>query len=107
MSSRAAWRGGTDRAADWRDQAACRLMDTELWFPTTGEAAPAARAACERCPVAGACLAWALDHERHGCWAGTTAEERTRLRREYGIKLDDLSPHSYLHLSRPPERRSA
>ncbi len=32
---------------------------------------------CARCPVAGACLAWALSvGDCHGVWGGTTARER-------------------------------
>ena len=32
---------------------------------------------CGRCPVAGACLAWALGvGDCHGVWGGTTARER-------------------------------
>jgi hypothetical protein len=32
---------------------------------------------CERCPVAGSCLAWALSvGDCHGVWGGTTARER-------------------------------
>jgi hypothetical protein len=32
---------------------------------------------CGRCPVAGACLAWALSvGDCHGVWGGTTARER-------------------------------
>lgn len=66
--------------ADWRDRAACRDEDTELFFPlgTASEAAIAmAKAVCRRCPVRDECLTWALESgEEHGIWGGLTENER-------------------------------
>lgn len=76
--------GLTDR---WREQAACRSTDPELFFPvgSTGpvlEEIQAAKAVCARCPVSQACLQFALDtNQDTGIWGGTTEEERRRLRR--------------------------
>ncbi|MEU6417850.1 WhiB family transcriptional regulator [Streptomyces spiralis] len=42
-----------------------------------------AKAACRRCPIATACLQWALSHPGltpEGSWAATTARERALLR---------------------------
>ena len=76
------------RHADWRDDAACRDADPELFFPigTTGPA-PAqideAKRICQACPVRQPCLAWALDHGiTSGVWGGATEEERHVIRRE-------------------------
>jgi WhiB family transcriptional regulator, redox-sensing transcriptional regulator len=72
--------------ADWRDHAACRDMDTELFFPV-GTSGPAldqigrAKQVCARCPVRSSCLEWALaTGQNAGVWGGTTEDERRALR---------------------------
>lgn len=72
--------------SSWRDDAACRDMDLDLWFPATGEShkAAEAKAICATCPVAVDCLAEAkAAHIRCGIWGGKTLDERQRSRR-YG-----------------------
>lgn len=72
----------------WRARAACRGMDTAIFFPDiqgpgapTNAAVAAARAVCDRCPVRDECLRFALvNRERDGVWGGTSPSER-RLRR--------------------------
>jgi len=79
-------RGGEQDGMDWRQRAACRGIDTEVFFPSARYgplAASATRPACrvcDRCPVRRPCLAWALRHEVHGIWGGTTEKERRALR---------------------------
>src|SRR5690606_9161462 len=54
-------------------------------FPRRGDndAVTAAKAVCATCPVMSECLEYALAEQvQHGIWGGTTAEERTRIRRE-------------------------
>jgi WhiB family transcriptional regulator, redox-sensing transcriptional regulator len=71
---------------DWRDGAACRDLEPDLFFPigTTGPALvqiDTAKRICERCPVREPCLHWALKSgEDSGVWGGTTGEERRVLR---------------------------
>lgn len=73
-------------AKDWRDDAACRDEDPELFFPV-GTSGPAlvqiaeAKAVCHRCPVASACLDWALRHGEcdEGVFGGLTGAERRTL----------------------------
>jgi WhiB family redox-sensing transcriptional regulator len=71
---------------DWRHRAACLDEDPELFFPvsTTGAALDqiaAAKSVCHRCPVTGACLAWALrTGQRAGVWGGLCEGERDQLR---------------------------
>jgi hypothetical protein len=69
----------------WRDLAACRGVNVELFFPGRGEvhSIRAAKACCSTCPVAPACLEDAIADEPggFGVWAGTTARDRQRLRR--------------------------
>ena len=83
--------GPSDRGDDWRDVAACRGIDPELFYiPGDSEAksAPAVRV-CDGCPVAEQCLGWALKHgEDHGVWGGTTPKQRRALRLKYRIKTE-------------------
>ena len=72
---------------DWRNSAACRKVDPELFFPlgTVGASVPQieqAKRICRTCPVSRPCLSWALDHGDAGVWGGTTEEER-RVRRRH------------------------
>jgi WhiB family transcriptional regulator, redox-sensing transcriptional regulator len=71
---------------DWRNYAACRDVDPDLFFPlgTVGASLPQieqAKQVCGTCPVAKACLRWALDSGDAGVWGGTTDEERRGHRR--------------------------
>lgn len=72
---------------DWRQQAACRDVDPEIFFPigTTGPALAqieAAKAICVTCSVMQACLEWALETgQDSGVWGAATEEERRALRR--------------------------
>ncbi|MGW0080840.1 WhiB family transcriptional regulator [Streptomyces sp. NPDC003393] len=75
----------------WRDHAACRGQDPDLFFPigTTGPALAQleqARAVCRRCPVQERCLEWALDTDQTiGVWGGTTESERRALKRRRAV----------------------
>lgn len=61
----------------WRTRGACQTVDPETFFPVPMAPADVAIDLCRRCPVAGACLAWALSvGECHGVWGATTARER-------------------------------
>ncbi|MGZ4592417.1 MAG: WhiB family transcriptional regulator [Actinomycetes bacterium] len=71
---------------DWRDRAACRDEDPELFFPvgTTGPAVvqiEQAKAVCRTCAVVAPCLAWALDGNVAGVWGGMDEDERRSLKR--------------------------
>lgn len=78
--------------SEWREQAACRDEDPELFFPIGhGPAAQAqiveAKAVCARCPVVRECLAWALETGQDaGVWGGLTEEERRQLRRVTAVQ---------------------
>jgi WhiB family redox-sensing transcriptional regulator len=67
---------------DWRQLAACRHADPELFFPVSAsgpslDQVAQAKAICAGCLVRQQCLAFAL-HTRqdHGIWGGTSEEER-------------------------------
>ncbi|MFC4503909.1 MULTISPECIES: WhiB family transcriptional regulator [Streptomyces] len=73
-------------STNWREWAACRFEDPELFFPV-GEGGLSrrqteqARAVCLRCPVMRVCGAWAVRHgENDGVWGAMTAGERRSLR---------------------------
>ena len=76
---------------DWRERAACRHSDPDLFFPVgdTGPAvdhAEAAKAVCRQCPVRVDCLEYALtSNQDAGVWGGATEEERRKLRRQRRI----------------------
>lgn len=69
---------------DWRNKAACRDVDPELFFPV-GDRGPAlaqiaeAKSVCQRCPVMSECLQHALAALPDGIAGGQTAEERRQM----------------------------
>ncbi len=70
------------RNLDWKSDAACRTVDTSIFFPESEAAAAPALAVCARCPVREQCLDFALETRQHdGIWGGATETERRRLRR--------------------------
>lgn len=77
----------TGESEDWRNQAACRDTDPDLFFPvgTTGPAIEQienAKAVCRQCDVQTACLEYALAaREDDGIWGGLTEEERRKISR--------------------------
>jgi WhiB family redox-sensing transcriptional regulator len=80
--------GGAGLVVDrnWRDRAACRSADPELFFPV-GNDGPAlvqiaaAKAVCAACPVVAECLSFALVALPEGVAGGLTVQERRKRRR--------------------------
>jgi WhiB family redox-sensing transcriptional regulator len=75
---------------DWRNYAACRDVDPDLFFPLgpVGASLPQieqAKQVCRTCPVSKTCLRWALDNEDAGVWGGTTEEERRGYRQSRAL----------------------
>ena len=67
----------------WRQHAACRGLDPEIFYPASDEEALAAKAVCAQCAVASTCLEYALgSRERDGVWGGATEKERRRIIRQ-------------------------
>ena len=57
--------------SDWRERAACRGCDPELWFPATHEDALLPILVCGECPVKKQCADLAARNgERFGVWGG-------------------------------------
>jgi WhiB family transcriptional regulator, redox-sensing transcriptional regulator len=73
----------------WREQAACRDTDPDLFFPvgTTGpaiEQIDSAKRVCNECSARVPCLEYALSsNQDSGIWGGTSEEERRSLRRQW------------------------
>lgn len=82
----------------WRDHAACRHTDANLFFPagSTGVAIlqlDAAKAVCRSCPVQDACLQFAFEtNQEAGVWGGKDEDERRRMRRTW--RANRPSPRS-------------
>ena len=77
---------------NWRNRAACRTEDPDLFFPI-GTSGPAllqteqAKAVCRRCLVREQCLQWALDTGQSiGVWGGTSETERRALKRRIAAR---------------------
>jgi WhiB family redox-sensing transcriptional regulator len=67
---------------DWRLDAACRDLDTSIFFPESDEETTLALAVCASCPVREACLEFALiTRQDDGVWGGLDENERRRVRR--------------------------
>ena len=67
----------------WRQHAACRGVDPDVFYPVSEEDAEDAKAICHTCPVREPCLEYALaNRERDGVWGGTTERERRRMIRQ-------------------------
>ena len=67
---------------EWRSHAACRDVDTAVFFPENESQVVAAKAICAACPVREACLDFALiTRQDDGVWGGLDENERRRVRR--------------------------
>jgi WhiB family redox-sensing transcriptional regulator len=67
----------------WRQHAACRGVEPDIFYPATDEEAEVAKAVCDACPVRQPCLEYALSsRERDGVWGGATEKERRRILRQ-------------------------
>lgn len=80
------------------EQAACRGLDVNLFFPTRGEDTAAAKNVCKRCAVKNECRDWALaNSEKFGIWGGTSERDRRSTRRtRRTTTINDLTTDDYL-----------
>jgi WhiB family redox-sensing transcriptional regulator len=78
----------------------CREIGTEPFFPDgPGEAESLyrlARTICSGCGVRNECLEWAIRHEDHGMWGGTTPVERRMIRRKRKIHIQEIYVKDYV-----------
>ena len=67
----------------WRQRAACRGVDADIFYPLSDEDAEEAKGICGACGVRETCLEYALaNREREGVWGGATERERRRMLRQ-------------------------
>ncbi|WP_455768925.1 WhiB family transcriptional regulator [Micromonospora aurantiaca (nom. illeg.)] len=97
------------RPADWRDAAACRTEDPDLWFPA-GDSGPylatieQAKQICRRCPVVTECLQYALDNNvSGGIFGGFTEQERRSTQRSAKRRQVPLAEAAARKAARPPK----
>jgi WhiB family redox-sensing transcriptional regulator len=66
---------------EWMDDAVCREVGTELFFPEVGDVSMVHRAKriCSVCSVVDKCLDYGW-MDQHGIYGGMTAAERQKLR---------------------------
>jgi WhiB family transcriptional regulator, redox-sensing transcriptional regulator len=72
---------------EWQLDAACRGMDSEIFFHPAAERnaqrderIARAKAICQRCPAITACRTWALQTmEPYGIWGGLSESERAAI----------------------------
>ena len=73
-------RSTATQSADFFADAACNGADTSVFFPVSDTFAGEAKSICAACPVAEACLEYAIaTRQAEGVWGGLTAAERHRL----------------------------
>ena len=90
---------------DWQRQAACRGMDSDVFFSAHKEArAPrarhidAAKAVCAQCPVLHPCRIYALSsREPYGVWGGLSEAERASI---LGLKRIQHPARAMVHTIR-------
>ena len=67
----------------WRDLAACRGEDTDLFYPGEHDPQLEAKAFCRACPVQVECLEYALaENIQHGIWGGLAINARREIRKQ-------------------------
>ena len=70
------------RELHWKAEAACKDLETDIFFPVSESDAEPARLVCATCPVRQECLEYALvTRQEDGVWGGLTESERRRERR--------------------------
>lgn len=80
MSRRSETSNSTVESTDFFADAACEGADTSIFFPVSDTFAGEAKSICAACPVAEACLEYAIaTRQGDGVWGGLTAVERHRL----------------------------
>jgi WhiB family redox-sensing transcriptional regulator len=84
------WNRSIDwNAEEWRDVAACRNTEADMFFPigatgTAIEQIDSAKRVCNQCEVQAACLEFALaTNQESGVWGGTSEEERRKVRKQW------------------------
>jgi len=87
---------------DWNERANCKDWQwPDEFFQPRGVGTRQLRALCNSCEVNVECLNWAIRHEMHGYWAGTTEDQRREFRRRKKIPLVPIADWATASV-RPP-----
>jgi WhiB family redox-sensing transcriptional regulator len=80
----------------WQNEAACRMLPLEMFFPPVEQEGEAAKAICSGCTVREPCLEAALlSGERFGIWGGLTTQERRSIAARRRARAATLSAAGY------------
>lgn len=71
----------------------CAQVDVEMFFPEKGGSPTPARQLCASCDFLRPCLAYALTHDVHGVWGGTSQKQRRTHQKAHGIVPVPLPTH--------------
>jgi WhiB family redox-sensing transcriptional regulator len=96
------------RPGEWVDDAACRHVDRDLFFPAKGDRETPGWLVrlCHKCPVEVQCLEYALAiGTRHGVWGGLTERERRRIARARRATGPPRDPRGARRPTGPPKGR--
>lgn len=74
-----------ERDLTWMRHAACKGLDPNLFFPSTGEDPRQALAVCAGCPVKAPCAEYGL-LEHIGIYGGLTGRDRVKVRHTHTIR---------------------
>jgi WhiB family transcriptional regulator, redox-sensing transcriptional regulator len=93
-----AWPATLEEFWSWHMQAACRQVDTDLFFSPEGERGPrkerreaAAKQVCGSCRVVELCAAYAIaTREPYGTWGGLSENDRRELLRDMDPRMAQL-----------------
>jgi WhiB family transcriptional regulator, redox-sensing transcriptional regulator len=89
----------------WRQSAACRGLDPNLFVTKTGEDASEAKAVCRRCPAIHECAVYGISSApAKGVWGGLSNEERKAARKLMGRMDVCVECDEPFHTYRPTER---
>lgn len=69
---------------NWRDEALCKGLPPDQFFPNSETEQEAAARLCGGCAVRAECLEYALiTNQRDGVWGGTTEKQRAKMRTKW------------------------
>lgn len=88
-------------ASDWREQAACKPANTQIFFPNANaitrinrDEVEKAFEYCEKCPVAGYCMYEAIVYDYDGIWARSLPRQRNAyVKHYYPSSLENFTPN--------------
>lgn len=76
----------SDRLPEWHLRAACRGLDSNIFFRKQGESMRQVKAICAGCAVRRECLDEAIEHNyKFGIWGGLSEKARRAIRAERGL----------------------